>query len=109
MTSKVGALIKALGQTRELLRNYGDEWVSSRLEDLESQLARHDWTAIESAVSEATGGMGSLRDRWLSAANGDDIGRDEEPQVNAKLDALIIEVEQSAKAAALEIGLRLIR
>jgi hypothetical protein len=109
MEPKVEALIKALEQTRELLRKHGDRYASGRLLGLETRLARGDVSAVEGAISEATGGMGSLRDRWLSLANGDAITREEESQVNATLDSHIKEVERSARAAASALGVHLIR
>jgi hypothetical protein len=69
MRPQVDALIEALSETSSLLRKHGDRFVSARVEELEARLARGDWAAVESAVSEATGGMGSLRDRGLSTAN----------------------------------------
>jgi len=78
-------------------------------QDLEARLASGDWTAVESAVSEATGGMGSLRDRGLSAAGGDAIAPDEEAAVNARLEVLVKEVERTAREAAAVLGVRLIR
>jgi hypothetical protein len=109
MEPHVKALIGALAETRTLLRQHGERFASARVEDLEARLACADWTAIESTVSEATGGMGSLRDRGLSAVNGDAITRDEEPVVNARLEALVNKVEQTARDAAALLGVRLVR
>lgn len=109
MEPKVEALRRALRQTEDLLAKHGDKWVTAAVSELEARLARGDWTAIQTAVTEATGGMGSLRDRQLSVANGDAITREDELAVNARLDALIKEVERTARDAAEAVGLRLFR
>ena len=109
MQPEVHALMAALRETPMLLRKHGEKFASARLDELEARLARGDWTAVESAVSEATGGMGSLRDRVLSAANGDAITRPEETAVNAQLDAVITEVERTARIAAAVFGIQLVR
>jgi hypothetical protein len=109
MKPQVGALAAALAQIRALLRKHGEKFASARVEYLETRLARGDWTAVESAVSEATGGMGSLRDRGLSKANGDSISYEDEAPVNARLEELVKEIERSARAAAAALGIPLIR
>ena len=109
MKSQIEALLAALAQTQDLLRKHGDKWVAGAIHELEARLARGDWAAIQTAVTEATGGMGSLRDRWISAANGDAIAREDEQAVNARLDALIEEVERTAREAAEAVGLQLFR
>ena len=98
-----------LKQTEELLRKHGDKWVAARVNELQTGLARGDWTAIQTAVTEATGGMGSLRDRQLSVVNGDAITREDEHAVNARLNELIEDVERSAREAATAVGLHLFR
>jgi len=108
MKLEVDALMAALAQTRRLLRQHGEKFASARLEELEARLARGDWTAVQDAVSEAMGGMGSLRDRILSAINGDEITRDEEPAVNARLEGLVRRVEATARDAAAVLGVGLI-
>jgi ubiquinone biosynthesis protein UbiJ len=109
MEPKVEALIATLAQTSELLRRHGDSSIAARLQELETRLVRGDWTAVQSAVTEATGSMGSLRDRWLSVANGDAITHDQEQAVNAQLDALVKGVERTAREAAEAIGFQLFR
>jgi hypothetical protein len=109
MDPKIKALMATLAETRELLKKHGDKWVAQRVGELEVRLARGDWDAIQTAVTEATGSMGSLRDRWLSAANGDAIARDDEHAVNARLDALVTNVERTAREAAEAVGLHLFR
>jgi hypothetical protein len=96
-------LKNALREARELLLRHGDKYVSARLADLELRLARGDMTAIQSALSEATGSMGSLSDRILYASNGDRIEPWEEPSVNEKLRALVLLVKERADSARAEI------
>jgi hypothetical protein len=103
------SLAHAIAETRDLLRSHGDKWTSARMESLGTALERGDMTAISSAVSEATGSMGSLRDRFLCVENGDDIRPDEVEPVNARLDLLVKEVERRARAAAAALGIELLR
>jgi len=109
MQADVDPLIWSLASTREILQRYGETAVSARLAELERGLAAGDWDAIESAVSEATGGMGSLRDVWLSDSNGNLIEQCDEPQINAELDRLIVDVERTARETAARLGISLVR
>ena len=109
MTPDLSALIDALSRTRALLSRYGDTWVAGRLAELETRLATGDVSAVESAVSEATGGMGSLNDRRLSTANGDRVEAADEHEVNVQLRSLVRETERAARAAAAQLGLSLHR
>jgi len=86
---EIDALIAALARTRTWLQEDGQPFTSARVEELEARLQSGDYSAVESAVSEATGGMGSLRD-------------------NAP-EALVKEVECAARTAANVLGVRLIR
>jgi hypothetical protein len=70
------------------------------MDALGTALDRGDMAAVSSALSEATGSMGSLRDRFLCVENGDDIQPDEVEPVNARLELLVKEVERRARAAA---------
>lgn len=106
---KVEALFSSLEQTEQLLRTHGDKSVAATLKELQARLRRGDWTAIQSTVTEATGGMGSLRDRQLSVANGDAITREDEEAVNARLEELVRQVEQTARQAATALGIQLFR
>lgn len=106
---EIVSLARALADTRELLRRYGDRGTAPRLEDLERRLDRGDTMAIVAAVSEATGGMGSLRDRYLAVENGDTIQPDEIEAVNRRLHALVEEVERSARVAAAALDIELVR
>lgn len=103
------SLARALAETRDLLHRYGDKWTFPRLEDLEKRLRCGDTMAIEMAISEATGGMGALRDRYLAVENGDTIRPDEMEAVNRQLHALVAEIERSARVAAAALGIELLR
>lgn len=103
------AVAEAVDRVRQLLLDYGDEFTVSRLSTLSDQLRKGDKTAIVSAVSEATGGMGSLNDRYLHPDNGDKIAAHELHTVNKRLTALVKEIEVSARAAACSDGIRLLR
>jgi hypothetical protein len=106
MEPDVEALIATLEQTSEFLRKHGRRLVAASLDELQTRLVRGDWTAIQSAVSEATGSMGSLRDQWLSVPNGN---ADDERAINTQLDAFTKEVERTARKAAEALGFRLFR
>ncbi len=104
MTPDVEALIQVLAEARTLLAEHGYTSVVARLHDLEARLARGDTEAVVSAVSEATGSAGSLRDVYLYGEGGADL-----PAANARLDTLVREVERTAREAAGSLGLRLVR
>ncbi|HYI48423.1 MAG TPA: hypothetical protein VEX35_08170 [Allosphingosinicella sp.] len=97
---ELASLADALARTRHLLQQHGDTFTAQRLHDLEDRLNRGEHAAISPAVSEATGGIGSLNDRFLCVENGDAIEKHEEAKANACLRALVEEVEQRARAAA---------
>lgn len=106
---EVIALAQTIAEVRDLLRGHGDKWTSGRMEELGTALDRGDMAAVSSALSEATGSMGSLNDRFLCAENGDDIRPDEVEPVNARLGLLVKEVERRARAAASAVGIELFR
>jgi hypothetical protein len=108
-TPEIEALAHALAETSSHLRRYGATSTSDRLTNLEARLDRGDMTAIPGALSEATGGMGSLNDRYLCAENGDAIRPDETEAVNRQLTLFVEEVERSARAAAAVCGVDLMR
>ncbi len=54
---------------------------------------------MRSALSESTGSIGSLRDRYLCRANGDPITVLDEFGANARLTALVAEIRAAAQAA----------
>ncbi len=103
------SLLASIAQVRGLLQQHGDKFVAQRLGALEDRLIRGDTTAITSAVSEATGGMGSLRDRYLCVENGDAIAPQEVAAVNGRLQTLLNEVEQRGRIAATAHDIQLFR
>jgi hypothetical protein len=109
MNEGFGAVADALERVHRLLLHYGDESTTPRLPALAERLRRGDDAAIVSALSEATGGMGSLNDRYLCPENGDKIARHEVESANKRLTELVRDVEVEARAAAAERGIRLMR
>lgn len=107
--AELHALVAALGRTRALLEQHGDLYTTKRLHDLETRLNGGDTSAIVSAVSEATGGTGSLNDRFLRVQNGDAIEPTDVPDVNDRLRELVREVEQHARIAAATFRIPLVR
>ena len=101
-------LADAVANARDLLRKYGDVYVAARLDTLLSRLTAGSTDAIQSALSEATGGMGSLRDRFLCPQNGDAIASSDVGTVNSLLDDHVREIEVCARAAATAIGIHLV-
>ena len=102
-------LAQALAASHRLLSRYGDKWVSKRLRRLEDRAREGDLGAIQSAISESTGGMGSFNDRILSRSNRDAIAKQEEPAANAELRACVERVEKAAREAAAAHGIALWR
>ena len=96
---RLAELAGSLLEAEDLLRAYGDKWVSERLARLRDRLAAGDFSAVASALSEATGSMGSLRDRVLTPTNGDDIAETDVERVNARLVALVETIRSRALAA----------
>lgn len=109
LSPELRSLADALARTRSLLQQHGDRFTAQRLDALEVRLNKGDMTAIVSVVSEATGGMGSLRDRYLCVENGDAIEPQEVAGVNARLDALVDEIEQRGRVAAAAHDIQLLR
>jgi hypothetical protein len=97
--SHLEALRVTVAEIVGVLVAHGEKHVSVRLKGDDQRLAASDLTAIQSLLSEATGSMGSLRDRYLSASNGDQISPSNEAAVNARLLALIQRLEHEALAA----------
>jgi hypothetical protein len=106
---EIEALVRVLADTGNHLRRYGDSGTAARLEGLQRRLGLGDTMAVVGAVSEATGGMGSLRDRYLCAENGDKILPVETQAVNRQLTQLVEEVERSARVAAAVCDIHLMR
>jgi hypothetical protein len=109
MTDGFEAVAEAIDRVRQLLLDYGDEFTVPRLATLSDRLRNGDKTAIVSAVSEATGGMGSLNDRYLCRENDDKIEPHEVYAVNVRLTSFVKDVETTARAAAAANGIRLTR
>ncbi len=97
-------LADAIGEAHRFLAMHDRQSVASRLAALEEQLRVGDVSAIISAVSEATGGAGSLNDQYLYPEK-----QDQRENVNATLRALVDDIEQKARAAAAAFKLTLIR
>lgn len=102
-------LVHALRQVRLFLGDHGDGHLCARLEAIEARLGDGERGAVATALSEATGGMGSLRDRTISAANGDSVSPEREQEANDRLAALVDDVERRAREAAAALGLKLSR
>ena len=109
LSPELRSLADALTRTRELLQQHGDTFTVQRLQALENRLTSGDMTAIDLTVLEATGGMGSLNDRYLCIENGDAIQPEEVAAVNARLRTYVDEVEQRARTVAAAHGVPLFR
>jgi hypothetical protein len=81
----------------DLLTAHGDVYVVKRLREYGGRLEKRDPSVIPTLLSEATGSMGSLRDRYLCASNGDRITDTEQEAVNAKLGALVERLAHQAR------------
>ncbi|MBV9883666.1 MAG: hypothetical protein JO276_11710 [Sphingomonadaceae bacterium] len=103
------AVAEALEQARRLLVDHGDRSTAPRLSALEERLRRGDESALASVVSEATGGMGSLNDRWLCRENGDEVEQHETSAVNKRLTKLVRDIEVKARSAAAKHNVSLVR
>jgi hypothetical protein len=90
----VTGLLGALREAEALLRLHGHVAVSDRLLDLSRRLDAGDTDVIQTALSESTGSMGSLRDQYIYPENGDD-----HVAVNARLDAIVVRVRDCSRAA----------
>lgn len=109
MESGFERVAEAVERVRWFLFSYGDLHITSRLVALADDLRARDRNAVVSAISETTGGMGSLRDRYICPENGDKLASEEVEAVNEKLNQLITTVEREARAAAAEYGITLMR
>jgi chemotaxis regulatin CheY-phosphate phosphatase CheZ len=106
---KLEALADAIAKVCQLLSQHGDKWVVERMSELEARLMAGDQSAVVSAVSESTGSMGSLRDRFLCPENGDQIEPSDVNAVNERLSGFVREVEARARDAAAQLGIALLR
>ena len=109
MSDKLEDLAAAIEDVFELLLSHGDTATAPRLPALVDRLRGGDQSAIISALSEATGGMGSLNDRYLCPENGDGIARSEVQGVNERLAKLVRNVEDKARSAAAQYGIKTVR
>jgi len=104
MSDKLEDLATAIEDVLKLLLSHSDSATAPRLPALVDRLRGGDQSAIISALSEATGGMGSLNDRYLCPENGDRIAPSEVQVVNERLAKLVGSVEDKARSAATEYG-----
>jgi hypothetical protein len=109
VNNELEPVANAVEQVRRLLLDYGDTSTAPRLVQLEDRLRNGDKTALVTAVSESTGGMGSLNDRYLCRENGDKIASHEIISVNKRLSEMVKAIELAARSAAHERGIRLTR
>lgn len=109
MSNGLEPLAEAIERAWRLLVDHGDSATAPRLPALIGRLRSGDKDAIVSALSEATGGMGSLNDRWLSPENGDRISIEEVVAVNDRLSNLVRDIELQARAVAAQCGIQLAR
>jgi hypothetical protein len=109
MDDELESVAVALEQVRALLLTYGDRMTAPRLVEVVERLRRGDESAIITAISEATGGMGSLHDRYLCEQNGDAIDAEDVEPVNILLGQLVADIEARARLAAAKRGVRLDR
>jgi len=99
----------AIEDVLQLLLSHGDDATAPRLPALVDRLRHGDPSAIVYTLSEATGGMGSLNDRYLCPENGDRIAPSEVQAVNERLAKLVKSIEARARSAASEYGVKTVR
>lgn len=90
----VTGLRAALRDAVALLRSYKYNQVAGRMADLDARLAEDDMDAVQSALAEATGSMGSLNDQILYGKEADD-----DRGANARLRAIVARIRTYAEAA----------
>ncbi len=98
-TDAISALDIALADSVLFLREHGERHVSGRLAATRLRLEGGDLDAIQTALIEATGSMGSFRDLILSARNGHAVSADQELLANARLASLVTRVYDTAREA----------
>lgn len=97
--SERDALQATLTEILELLIAHGDRYVVDRLQAYRLKLQAGDDGVVNTLRYEANGGMGSLRDRYLCAMNGDRITPEEQESVNARLGELVERLAQQTLPA----------
>jgi hypothetical protein len=107
MPPSIEPLVLALARARTLLQEHSYATVADRLEELNVRLERGDRYAVVSAISEATGGAGSLNDISLYAATAEGAEPIWLPDANAQLRGLVRDVERTAREAASNLGIDL--
>jgi hypothetical protein len=109
MSNGLEPLAEAVERAQHLLADYGDSATAPGLSGLIERLRSGDDSAVVSALSEATGSMGSLNDRWLCPENGDRISSSDVVAVNDRLSKLVRDIEIQARSVAAERGIHLVR
>lgn len=92
------SLAEVIEQASDLLLAYGGAATAPRLVKLAARVRADDNDAIVSAISEATGGAGSLNDQTLYPAAADH-----------RLRKAIKQIEEQARSIAKERGIPIIR
>ncbi len=95
------ALQATLAEIIDLLVAHGDTYVVDRLQGYQARLQTDGAGVTRTLYAEVSGGSGSLRDRYLCAANGDRIIEAEERTVNARLNSLVERLAQQTRPARL--------
>ena len=98
MHDDLGVLAEAVEQARDLLLACGYGSTATRMSELAARLRTGDERAIVSAVSETTGGMGSLNDQVLYPA-----------ATNGQFRSVVSDVERLARLAAAKRSISLVR
>jgi len=94
------ALQATVAEILELLIAHDDTYVVDRLQAYQLKLQAGDESVISTLRYEANGGMGSLRDRYLCAGNGDRITQEEQEAVNTRLGSLVERLAQQTLPAS---------
>ena len=98
MHNDLDLLAEVIDRARDLLLTCEYVSTATRMSELAERLRTGDQCAIVSAVSEATGGMGSLNDQVLFPAGANDRFR-----------TVVSDVERLARVAAARRSISLVR
>jgi hypothetical protein len=90
-------LVAVLKEAAELLRSYGVEHWSERLEGHAEQVRLADSKAVPELLADF-GGMGSFNDVWIDPRNGHRITTDQVEPVNKRFHKLQTEIYQLARS-----------